>query len=69
MKDRSALFRHDVAFCLGQRQDPLAIDVLKKTLLNTSEHPMCVAPTVEGSFCSRLRVWPAHWQARANGIR
>lgn len=40
LKDESALFRHDVAFCLGQRQDPAAIQTLKELLHNASEHPM-----------------------------
>ncbi|GLC34047.1 hypothetical protein PLESTB_000831600 [Pleodorina starrii] len=40
LKDESALFRHDVAFCLGQRQDARAVQVLTNILHNTSEHPM-----------------------------
>lgn len=28
----SALLRHDVAFCLGQRQDPLSISALVRTV-------------------------------------
>ncbi|GFR42487.1 hypothetical protein Agub_g3282 [Astrephomene gubernaculifera] len=40
LKDESALFRHDVAFCLGQRQDTRAISVLTNILHNTEEHPM-----------------------------
>ena len=40
LKDESALFRHDVAFCLGQRQDPAAIQTLKGLLHDANEHPM-----------------------------
>ena len=40
MKDESALFRHEVAYCLGQRQDPAAIDTLKAILADEAEHPM-----------------------------
>jgi len=39
-KVHSALLRHDVAFCLGQRQDPLAVESLIALLKNNSEHPM-----------------------------
>ncbi len=38
--DGSALLRHDVAFCMGQRQDPLAIQVLTDILKDDQEHPM-----------------------------
>lgn len=40
LKDTSALFRHEVAYCLGQRQDPAAIETLTSILHNTTEHPM-----------------------------
>ncbi|GBF91677.1 deoxyhypusine hydroxylase [Raphidocelis subcapitata] len=40
LRDPSALFRHDVAFCLGQRQDPAAIGVLQALLRDSGEHPM-----------------------------
>jgi deoxyhypusine monooxygenase len=40
LKDPSALFRHDVAFCLGQRQDPAAIAALQALLRCPTEHPM-----------------------------
>jgi hypothetical protein len=40
LKDPSALFRHDVAFCMGQRQDPAAVEVLQAILRDSSEHPM-----------------------------
>jgi len=36
----SALLRHDVAFCLGQRQDASAVEALVRLLEDTSEHPM-----------------------------
>eukprot|EP00967_Tisochrysis_lutea_P110074 scaffold171773_cov18-Tisochrysis_lutea.AAC.1 len=42
LKDSSALFRHDVAFCLGQRQDKANMDVLARTLADPNEHAMCV---------------------------
>lgn len=40
LKDPSALFRHDVAFCLGQRQEAGAIRVLSNVLRDVSEHSM-----------------------------
>ncbi|KFM24869.1 Deoxyhypusine hydroxylase [Auxenochlorella protothecoides] len=40
LEDDSALFRHEVAFCLGQRQDPAAIQTLESILRDTAEHPM-----------------------------
>ena len=40
LKDDSALFRHEVAYCLGQRQDPEAIAILAKILAESNEHPM-----------------------------
>lgn len=38
--DSSALLRHEVAYCLGQRQDPASVQLLKDTLANDQEHPM-----------------------------
>jgi deoxyhypusine monooxygenase len=40
LKDPSALFRHEVAYCLGQRQDAAAIQTLTTILHDTTEHPM-----------------------------
>ncbi|KXZ51717.1 hypothetical protein GPECTOR_11g165 [Gonium pectorale] len=40
LKDESALFRHDVAFCLGQRQDAAAVQILTDILHNSEEHAM-----------------------------
>ncbi|PRW59578.1 deoxyhypusine hydroxylase [Chlorella sorokiniana] len=40
LKDPSALFRHEVAYCLGQRQDPAAVATLKQILKDDAEHPM-----------------------------
>eukprot|EP00775_Hariotina_reticulata_P010724 gene10724-10881_t len=40
LQDKSDLFRHDVAFCLGQRQDPAAVEVLKQLVADPQEHPM-----------------------------
>lgn len=42
LRDNSALFRHDVAFCMGQRQDPMAVQVLQRILHDPAEHPMWV---------------------------
>jgi len=38
--DSSALYRHEVAYCLGQRQDPAAIEALTHILNDVTEHPM-----------------------------
>ncbi|KAF8065761.1 dohh [Scenedesmus sp. PABB004] len=40
LQDESDLFRHDVAFCLGQRQDPAAVGVLKQLVADAAQHPM-----------------------------
>jgi deoxyhypusine monooxygenase len=40
LTDDSALFRHEVAYCLGQRQEATALRSLKATLSDSSEHPM-----------------------------
>jgi deoxyhypusine monooxygenase len=40
LQDASALLRHEVAFCMGQRQDPLAIQQLKDILNDPREHAM-----------------------------
>eukprot|EP01023_Acetabularia_acetabulum_P020205 TRINITY_DN20428_c0_g1_i1.p1 TRINITY_DN20428_c0_g1~~TRINITY_DN20428_c0_g1_i1.p1 ORF type:complete len:302 (+),score=52.75 TRINITY_DN20428_c0_g1_i1:79-984(+) len=40
LKDESALFRHDIAFCLGQRQQQEAVQALIKILKDSEEHPM-----------------------------
>ncbi len=40
LNDPSALFRHEVAYCLGQRQDPAAVATLTCILDDAAEHPM-----------------------------
>lgn len=40
LQDSSALFRHEVAYCLGQRQDPAAVATLISILQDSNEHPM-----------------------------
>lgn len=40
LHDSSALLRHEVAYCLGQRQDAASVQLLKDTLANPQEHPM-----------------------------
>lgn len=40
LKDSSDLYRHEVAYCLGQRQDPAAIKALTDILYDGKEHPM-----------------------------
>lgn len=37
---KSALLRHELAFCLGQMQDEEAVDTLEKLLANTAENSM-----------------------------
>ena len=39
-EDSSALLRHELAYCLGQMQDPYAIPSLTKVLENKGEDPM-----------------------------
>lgn len=38
--DSSALLKHELAYCLGQMQDPEALPYLYKVLSNLDEHPM-----------------------------
>ena len=40
LNDKSALFRHDVAFALGQRQNAGAIQALKAVVADAAEHCM-----------------------------
>jgi len=40
LKCTSALFRHEIAFVLGQIASPLAVDCLKTSLANGEEQPM-----------------------------
>lgn len=60
LKDASALFRHEVAYCLGQRQDPAAIETLKTVLADSHEHSMyvtiCWCPAVQSSFIKKQYV-------------
>ncbi|KAJ3645389.1 hypothetical protein Zmor_023052 [Zophobas morio] len=38
--DSSALLKHELAYCLGQMQDPLAISTLKQVLEDSKQEPM-----------------------------
>ncbi len=40
LDDKSALFRHEVCFVLGQMQNPLSFDDLVKVVRNETEHAM-----------------------------
>lgn len=39
-KDPSALLKHELAYCLGQMQDPLANPVLIRVLKDVNQEPM-----------------------------
>ncbi|XP_014282650.1 deoxyhypusine hydroxylase [Halyomorpha halys] len=39
-QDSSALLKHELAYCLGQMQDPEALPILYEILSNLEEHPM-----------------------------
>lgn len=39
-KDESALLKHELAYCLGQMQDPAAINILTGVLEDLSQEPM-----------------------------
>ncbi|XP_025075779.1 LOW QUALITY PROTEIN: deoxyhypusine hydroxylase [Pogonomyrmex barbatus] len=39
-KDQSALLKHELAYCLGQMQDPAAISILTNVLEDLSQEPM-----------------------------
>ncbi|CAB3363172.1 Hypothetical predicted protein [Cloeon dipterum] len=46
--DPSALLKHELAYCLGQMQDDLAIPVLIDVLKDKNEHPMVRHEAAEG---------------------
>lgn len=54
LKDPSALLRHEVAYCLGQRQEPASIGTLTAILQDHAEHSMCASPalTLQHVVCS-----------------
>jgi len=54
LQDSSALFRHEVAYVLGQLQNPITVEPLKKVLENESENPMVRHEAIEalGSIAS-----------------
>lgn len=39
-KDQSVLLKHELAYCLGQMQDPTAINILTSILEDLSQDPM-----------------------------
>ncbi|XP_012232162.1 deoxyhypusine hydroxylase [Linepithema humile] len=39
-KDQSALLKHELAYCLGQMQDPAAVSILTNVLEDLSQEPM-----------------------------
>lgn len=39
-KDESALLKHELAYCLGQMQDPSAIYILTEVLKDVTQEPM-----------------------------
>lgn len=53
--DESALLKHELAYCLGQMQDPNAIPHLVKVLENRSQEPMV---RHEAGKCHQLQHCP-----------
>ena len=39
-KDESALLKHELAYCLGQMKNPVALPVLQEVLADANEDPM-----------------------------
>ncbi len=58
--DKSAVFRHEVAYVMGQIQHPAAIESLKTMLENGEEHPMVRHEAAEalGSIAEDNEVGP-----------
>ena len=56
LADESVLFKHEIAYVLGQMQDPLAVDALHNKLQDLAEHPMVRHECAEalGSIASPL---------------
>lgn len=52
--DESALLKHELAYCLGQMQDPLAIPCLVKVIEDTTQEPMVRHEA--GKQCNRMIV-------------
>ena len=52
--DESALLKHEVAYCLGQLQDPLAIPILTQVLSDPAREPM---PIVWHKAAEALAGW------------
>ncbi|KAF2068280.1 hypothetical protein CYY_010395 [Polysphondylium violaceum] len=40
LNDKSALLRHEIAYCLGQMEDDCALETLVKLVKDSQEHPM-----------------------------
>eukprot|EP01132_Coremiostelium_polycephalum_P002529 gene2529-3132_t len=40
LNDKSALLRHEIAYCLGQMEDDHALEILIKLVKDANEHPM-----------------------------
>ena len=40
LSDESALFRHEIAYVLGQMEKPVTVPALSRVLMDTSEHRM-----------------------------
>eukprot|EP00210_Caulerpa_lentillifera_P001117 g1078.t1 len=54
LHDPSTLLRHEVAYCLGQTQNPKGIPELQRVLMDTNEHPMVRHEAAEalGAICT-----------------
>lgn len=68
--DDSALLKHELAYCLGQMQDPQAIPTLSAVLRDTQQEPMV---RHEAGKPSRAAQSGVHWwvcvkAASANGF-
>ena len=71
-KDESALLKHELAYCLGQMQDPRAIPILTEILEDVAQEPMVrhEAGTLYGTSLriTFLRRFPITSNSVANDI-
>jgi len=73
LSDKSALFRHEIAYVMGQLQHPAAVKSLSKTLNNNSENPMVRHEAAEaiGSIATEdsLPLLSGYLQDKADVVR
>lgn len=60
--DESSLLKHELAYCLGQMQDPYALDVLRAVVGDENQH-VIVRHEAGKSICSRVTAYMVDYHA------